>query len=51
MDISTQEQEVIQTLKLELERKLEYVRESQGKEHESLTEIQKIVEQAEYKNS
>ena len=40
------EQAVAHTMKLELERKLEYVTESQGKELESLTAIQKMMEQA-----
>jgi hypothetical protein len=41
-----QEQAVAQTMKLELQRKLEYVREFQGKELESLTAIQEIMEHA-----
>ena len=41
-----QEQAVAQTMKLELQRKLEYVREFQGKELESLTATQEIMEHA-----
>ena len=46
-----QEKAVVQTMKMELERKLEYVRESQGKELKSLTVIQEIMEQVVHQTS